>query len=202
MQLSSPSHAATRRSFIQRAVSFMGALAVSGGTMFLVACASVANDLLTAFQSVLDILSGAGLVPGGALVVTALNNVLAAVQAYENAPSADKGTLGEKLATIISIAQAQLQSWFTGLNLTGTLATVIESLVAVILATLAGLLPTLPSPPTQPDEVRSAKALPRQIGYVPVATITITRGGLKSASETFRLSFNSALVAGGFKKAF
>jgi hypothetical protein len=170
--------------------------------MFLAACASVVNDLVTAFQSILGILAGAGLVPGGALVVTALQNVLSAVQAYESAPSADKVTLGEKLATIIAIAQADLQTWFAGLNLTGTLATVIESLVAVILSTLAGLLPTLPSPPTQPDEVRAAKALTRHIEYVPVATITISKGGLKSASESFRSTFNAKLTTQGYKKVF
>ena len=191
-----------RRAFIQSGLSYLGLLAISGGTMFLAACASVVNDLVTAFQSILNILAGAGLVPGGALVVTALQNVLSAVTAYENAPAADKVTLGEKLATIIAIAQADLQTWFAGLNLTGTLATVIESLVAVILGTLAGLLPTLPQPAFIPDEVRAAKSLPHQVTYTPVATITLTKGGLKSASQAFRASFNSKLTASGYGKAF
>ena len=153
----------SRRSFIQRTSLFLGALAVSGSTMLLTACASVVNDLLTAFQTILNILSAAGLVPGGALVATALSNVIADVQAYEAAPAADKATLGEKLALVIQIAEAQLQTWFTGLGLTGTLAVIIESLVGVILSTLAGLLPTLPVPPTVPAEIVAARSLAHQI---------------------------------------
>lgn len=192
----------SRRSFIQRTSLFLGALAVSGSTMLLTACASVVNDLLTAFQTILNILSAAGLVPGGALVATALSNVIADVQAYEAAPAADKATLGEKLALVIQIAEAQLQTWFTGLGLTGTLAVIIESLVGVILSTLAGLLPTLPVPPTVPAEIVAARSLAHQITFKPVATITLTKGGLDKASKQFRSQFNSQLTANGYAKTF
>jgi hypothetical protein len=192
----------SRRSFIQRTSLFLGALAVSGSTMLLTACASVVNDLLTAFQTILNILSAAGLVPGGALVATALSNVIADVQAYEAAPAADKATLGEKLALVIQIAEAQLQTWFTGLGLTGTLAVIIESLVGVILSTLAGLLPTLPVPPTVPAEIVAARSLAHQITFKPVATITLTKGGLDKASKQFRSQFNGQLTANGYAKTF
>jgi hypothetical protein len=192
----------SRRSFIQRTSLFLGALAVSGSTMLLTACASVVNDLLTAFQTILNILSAAGLVPGGALVATALSNVIADVQAYEAAPAADKATLGEKLALVIQIAEAQLQTWFTGLGLTGTLAVIIESLVGVILSTLAGLLPTLPVPPTVPAEIVAARSLAHQITFKPVTTITLTKGGLDKASKQFRSQFNSQLTANGYAKTF
>src|SRR5208282_42794 len=104
----------TRRGFIQKVSMLFGALAVSGSTMFLTACAAVVNDLLTAFQSILNILSAAGILPeGGALVSTALSNVIADVKIYENAPAADKASAGEKLSLVIQIAQAQLQTWFS-----------------------------------------------------------------------------------------
>lgn len=192
----------TRRGFIQKVSMLFGALAVSGSTMFLTACAAVVNDLLTAFQSILNILSAAGILPGGALVSTALSNVIADVKIYENAPAADKASAGEKLSLVIQIAQAQLQTWFSGLGLTGVLAAVVESLVSVILGTLAGLLPTLPVPPTSAPEIAAAKALSRRVVYKPVATITITRSGLDKASGQFRKSFNAALTSNGYAKAF
>src|SRR5208282_2035580 len=196
----------TRRGFIQKVSMLFGALAVSGSTMFLTACAAVVNDLLTAFQSILNILSAAGILPGGALVSTALSNVIADVKIYENAPAADKVSAGEKLSLVIQIAQAQLQTWFSGLGLTGVLAAVVESLVSVILGTLAGLLPTLPVPPTVTwemiSEIAAAKALSRRVVYKPVATITITRSGLDKASGQFRKSFNAALTSNGYAKAF
>lgn len=192
----------SRRSFIGRSLSFLGVLAVSGGTMFLTACGEVAQDLLTAFTSILNILSAAGIVPGGALVVTALDDVIAAITAYLNAPAADKTTLGMKLALIIADAQAELQTWFSGLHLTGPIALVVESLVSVLLATLAGFLPTLPQPPQESAKVRAAKALPRQIVYKPVATIHCTKSGLSSASKAFRSNFNQALTSQGYAKTF
>jgi hypothetical protein len=192
----------TRRSFIQRTSVFLGAVAVSGSTMLMTACASVANDLVTAFEAILGILSAAGIVPGGAVVVTAIQAVLTQVQAYLNAPAADKTTVGMSLALVIADAQADLQTWFASLNLTGTLAGVIESLVNVLLSTLAGFLPTLPVPPTESANVRAAKALAHQIIYKPVATIMITKHGLDKASGQFRTTFNATLKANGFNKAF
>jgi hypothetical protein len=191
-----------RRTFVQSLMALAGTLAVTGTTMLMTACASVVNDLVTAFQSILNILAAAGLVPGGALVVTALNNVLSEVLAYESAPAADKVTVGEKLALIIQIAQADLQTWYSGLGLTGPIAIVVESLVGVLLSTLAGLLPTLPQPVTIPAEVRAARALARQIIYRPVSTVPITRRGLDAASKQFRASFNNTLTKNGYNRAF
>jgi hypothetical protein len=192
----------TRRGFVQRAAMFLGALTISGSTMILTGCADVANDLVTAFQAILVILSAAGIVPGGAVVVAALNAVLSAVQEYLNAPAADKATVGMKLALIIADAQADLQTWFTNLNLTGTLAVVIESLVSVVLSTLAGFLPPLPVPPTESVKVRAAKLLRNQIVYKPAPTIICSRSGLKSASNLFRNAFNAAETTNGYSKTF
>ena len=193
----------TRRGFIQRVSMLFGALAVSGGTMFMSAC-GVVNNLLTAFQTILNILSAAGLVPGGALVTTALSAVISELQAYESAPAADKDSIGMDLSLAIQLAQARLQSWFSGLNLTGPLAVVIESLVSVILSTLAGLLPTLPVPPQSRYAAISSelKAVPHPVIYRPVGTIIINKKGLRRAYEQFRTSFNAVLVAYGYQKAF
>jgi hypothetical protein len=187
-----------RRTFVQSLLALTGTLAVTGVSLVMTACASVVNDLVTAFQSILNILSAAGLVPGGALVVTALDNVLDAVQAYENAPSVDKTSLGQKLALVVQIAQAQLQSWFSGLNLTGPIAVVVESLVSVLLSTLSGLLPTLP-PPVRPPELAAGT---HRITFKPAATIQITKSGLAAASKQFRATFNNDLTSHGYAKTF
>lgn len=192
----------SRRDFVKRAAMFVGALSASGSTMFLTACANVENSLLEAFQSILSILSAAGLVPGGSLVTAAINAVISELQAYEAAPANDKTSIGQDLSLAIQLAQARLQTWFAALNLTGPLAIVIESLVSVLLSTLAGLLPTLPSPPTQNEEILRARALPHPIGYKPVPPIMITRRGLKKAYVQFREKFNSVLTAHGYKPAF
>jgi hypothetical protein len=189
----------SRRSFIQRTATFLGALALSGTTVFLTGCSNLANDLVTAFADILSILSAAGIVPGGALVTAALNAVLSEVQAFENAPAADKTSIGQDLSLAIQLAQARLQTWFQSLNLTGTLATVIESLVSVILSNLAGLLPTLPVPPSLPAEITEAGRR-QKITYKPVPTISVTRSGLKQASLRFRMAFNDDLTSHGYQQ--
>jgi hypothetical protein len=189
----------TRRGFIQRMFMALGAVAISGSTLFLTACGNVANDLVTAFNSILNILSAAGLVPGGALVVTALEAVLSEVTAYINAPAADKTSIGQDLSLAIQLAQARLQTWFTGLGLTGTLAVVIESLVSVLLSTLAGFLPPLPVPVTLSKEIKESRDT---IVYRPVAVIHCTKSGLRAASKQFQSSFNSVLTAKGYQKVF
>ena len=68
----------TRRKFAQYVLTTLGALAVSGSTMLLTACGNVAADIITAFQAILGILKGAGIIPGGE-IVAAVSAALSAV---------------------------------------------------------------------------------------------------------------------------
>jgi hypothetical protein len=180
----------TRRGFIQRTLMVLGALAVSGSTLFLTACGNVAQSIITAFQGILKILAQAGIITSQPLVVAvsaALDAVLGAVVAYAKAPAADKTSFGLQLALAIQLAQAQLQTFWSSLNLTGTLSIVVEGLVTILLSTLASFLPTLPAAPMT-KELREAKALPRQISYRPV-----TR-----SDKQFRHDWNALLTQHGY----
>jgi|SRR5208282_1615058 len=159
----------TRRSFIQRVTTLLGALAVSGSAMFLTACGNVAQSIITAFQGILKILAQAGVLTNQPIIMavtSALDAVLGAVTAYANAPAADKTSFGLQLALAIQLAQAQLQTFWNSLSLGGPVAIVVEGLLTVLLSTLAGFLPPLPVPPAN-EEVQRAMALPRHIPYTP-----------------------------------
>ena len=105
---------------------------------------------LTAFQAVVDLLD-----PAAALAVDAIIKLVKAgfadlqlaVQAYNNAPAADKTTLLQKIATVLSVLQNDIQTFWSSLNLPpGTLATLIQGLLGIILSTLAGFAGQLPAP--------------------------------------------------------
>ena len=59
----------TRRSFIQRVTTLLGALAVSGSAMFLTACGNVAQSIITAFQGILKILAQAGVLTNQPIIM-------------------------------------------------------------------------------------------------------------------------------------
>jgi hypothetical protein len=190
----------TRRSFIQRVTTLLGALAISGWTMLLTACNNVAQDIVTAFEQIVTILTNAGFIPNPAMVTeveAALNAVLAEVTAYENAPAADKTTVGLKLATLIQLAQEKLQSFFSIFAPVGPVGVLVEGLIEVLLDTLAGFLPALPAPPA----VAQAR-LAKRIVVKPIPPVTLTKHGMDSASKQFRASFNAVLTAHGYPKKF
>ena len=183
-----------RRSFMQWAGMALGALAVSGWTVFLTACGNVASSIITAFQGILKILATAGIITNQPIVVAvtgALDAVLGAVTAYANAPAADKTSLGLQLATAIQSAQAELQTFYSSLNLTGTLAVVVEGLITVILSTLTAFLPSLPVPPVS-AALRKSKTLPKQLVYQPV----------QRTDKQFRHDVNAICVKNNFGKIF
>jgi hypothetical protein len=186
---------ANRRDFVKYVATILGGLAVSGSTLFLTACGNVAADIITAFQSVLTILQGAGVVPGGEIVAAvsaALSAVLTEVTAYAQAPASDKTTVGLKLALLIQEAQAQLQTFWSGLNLTGVVAVVVKGVVSVILSTLAGFLPTLPVPATESEIVKKAARLPNMVTYIPQ----------KLTAKQFRAAVNKLMVDNKYPKVF
>jgi len=182
----------TRRSFLQRCTMLVGALTVSGSTLFLSGC-NVAQDIITAFQSILALLAGAGVIPAGPIVNAvnaALQQVLDDITAYQNAPAADKTTFGQRLSLAIQIAEANLQTFWNSLGLVGKLGSVVEGLIAIILSTLTGVLPSLPVPPTAPAEAMAAKRLSKKIIYV----------AKKRSSHEFRSDFNKELTTNGYPK--
>ena len=183
-----------RRPFMQWAGIALGAIAVSGWTVFLTACGNVASSIITAFQGVLKILATAGIITNQPLVVAvtaALDAVLGAVTAYANAPAADKTSFGLQLATAIQSAQAELQTFYSGLPITGTLAIVVEGLITVILSTLTAFLPSLPVPPAS-EKLRASKALPKQLVYKPV----------QRTDKKFRSDVNAVCTTNGYAKIF
>jgi hypothetical protein len=182
----------TRRGFIQRSLMLLGAIAISGSTMLLTACGNVAQDIVVAFKSLISLLANAGVIPGGSVitaVLAALQSVLDDVTAYQHAPAADKTSFGLRLALAIQIAQAQLQTFWSNLNLTGTLGLVVNGLVSIILSTLEAFLPALPLP-AQSDFVRDSMKLPHRISFVPQ----------KRDSKQFRSDWNNLMTQYGYQK--
>jgi hypothetical protein len=173
-----------------------GALALGIGEITMgLSCNNITQDVLTAFNAIVGILGGAGIIPGGPIVSVvslALQDVIVDVVAYNAAPSVDKTTTGLKLALAIQLAQAQLQTFYSGLNLTGTLAIVVEGGINIILSTLAGFLPVLPILPIPSPALKVAMTLPKQIVYVP----------MKRTARQFRSDFNKVFINNNYPKVF
>src|SRR5271157_4940360 len=120
---------ATRRGFIKQTGFAVGAAALFSNVLTQTAC--VFGDVyskivayvtvgLQAFQSVIDLLAGAGVINPGegtlidaaiALVKATFADIQTAVAAYEAAPSSQKQTLAGKISTAISVAEAQIQQF-------------------------------------------------------------------------------------------
>ena len=155
---------------------------------------------LQSFQSVIDLLTGAGVINTGtgstidtliALVKAAFADISAAVAAYESAPADQKQTFAQKVALAITIAEAQIQQFWNDLNIPDPkLASLIQGLLGIILSTLSGFLTQLPAPPPSSIAVR-AKALPKQIPF------TVKRRTVRE----FKSDFNNLLVQNGHAKA-
>ena len=183
----------TRRSFAGRMMAGAGMLAVSSmttacwftGTVFTQIMSYVGVGL-TAFQAVVDLLDPALAVAVNSIVApikAGFADLQLAVQAYNNAPAASKSTLLGKISTILSDLQSQIQNFWSNLNLPdGSLATLIQGLLGIILSTLAGFATQLPAP------VAAPRALPaKAISVAPV----------KRNKKQFEKDFNGALVAAG-----
>lgn len=194
----------TRR-FFGKGLGMIGLLSALGSTLFTVGC-GIVNEIasyvgigLQAFQSIVDILSGAGVITIGegsaidaivALVKSGFADLAAAVSAYDNAPASAKQSLLGKISTVISIIMAQIQQFWNDLHIPDPrLADTIKGLLGIILATLAGFLTQLPSPgPAAVKANDKVKALPNTL---PV------KAQVRKMTD-FKHDFNSILEQNGF----
>jgi hypothetical protein len=151
-----------------------GALALSIGEITMgVSCGSVFTDIenyvpigLQAFDlaiSLLDPVLATTLLPYINDVKGAFADVVAAINAYVNAPSSEKATLLDKITLVIQDALNAVQQFWSDANLPdGTLATTIEGILQIILSTLAAFLPLIGK-----VAVKKLKTFARPIPYTP-----------------------------------
>lgn len=156
---------------------------------------------LQAFQSVIDLLTGAGVISAGA--GTIIDNAIALVKAgfadvqtlvknYEDAPADQKQTLIGRISTAISVLEAQIQTFWNDLKIPDPkLAALISGLLGIILSTLGGFMTKLPAP-TLTKQSAAASTLPNRIAFTPQ---------LRTAKE-FRRDWNNFLAEHGQPKVF
>jgi hypothetical protein len=151
---------------------------------------------ISAFQSVVNILAGAGIItlPEGtaiaailALVKVGMSDVSAAVAAYEAAPAANKLTLAGKISTALSVVQGEVQQFWSDVVIPDAkMASTISGLLGLIISTIAGFVTALPALAVAAPKVVFNKTMP-------VAPKRI------SASQ-FRKEFNAILASGGYSE--
>lgn len=185
-----------RRSFLGRALTAVCSFVVLGTTATLTGCTSFQSILnyvqvgLQAFEAILSILAGAGVLVTPIQAVTALvkagfADLETAVNDYNAAPAAGKTTLSGKISTAITVLQNEIANFWTSLNLpNGNLAQTISGLLGVIVSTLEGFLTQLPAP-------AAARAkLPAQISGPAHARST----------NQFKADFNKILAANNYSQ--
>jgi hypothetical protein len=177
-----------------------GLLLSLGWSMVLTGCTSFAAILswvdtgLSAFQSVVDLLVGQGVLMvtiGSAIdllikaIKAAIADVGTAVSNYNAAPAASKVTLEGKISTALVVAQNLIAQFWNDLSIPDTkLASTVAGLLGLIVSTLAGFMSLLPPAPA-PAAVRT---FPKTL---PVST-------QKLSTAQFKAKFNGILAANGF----
>jgi hypothetical protein len=195
----------TRRTFGKLLLGSVGVLSTLGTMTLETACtfgtvfASIlkyVNVGLQAFQSIVDLLSGAGVLPVGEgtvidtailLVKTGFADLQTAVNNY-NASTGDKTTLLGKISTALSVLQASIQQFWNDLKIPDSkLSSLVQGLLGVILSVLAGFATQLPTPATTAIAKRAAE-LPNRIN-VPAQ---------KLSPKEFKAKFNQQLTENGY----
>lgn len=192
----------SRRGFAQSLGSVFGISMLAGSTFTLTGCSfSLTSTIesyisigISAFQAIVNILSAAGVIPPGAgtviavaiqAVKAAFADVVAAIQAYNDAPAADKTTLLGKITTALSAVEMELQQFWSDLSIPDSkLGSLIEGLLGVILSTIGAFISQLPPAPAP----ATTKALRKTIQFTPT----------KRSARTFRSDFNKMLTSGGY----
>lgn len=195
----------TRRGFAQSLGSVFGISMLAGSTLTLTGCSfsptaaieSYISIGISAFQAIVNILSAAGVIPPGTgtvlsvaiqAVKAAFADVVAAIQAYDDAPAANKATLLGKITTALSAVEMELQQFWSDLSIPDSkLASLIEGLLGVILSTIGAFISQLPPSPVPAP----AAALRKTISFTPT----------KRTARTFRSDFNKILTTGGHPEA-
>jgi hypothetical protein len=148
----------------------------------------------TAFNSVLTLLQGAGIIVPGAgqisaivtLIKVGLADLLAAVDEYKNAPAANKATFAGKVSTLLSVLNDNFAKFWGDLSLPGgSLVQLVTGVAGIIMAAIAGFAAQLPAPVVLASTFR--------VAGVQQTIITPKRMSLAS----FKKQFNTVVVANG-----
>ena len=190
----------TRRGFLKTTGLVSGTALVSGTLMGMSSCQTVEQEImnyipvaLTAFTTIVTLINpaeAAVLAPVIADVKIALADVQAAVVAYENSPDASKATLACKIVTAINIAEQEIQSFWSSLNLADAgLLAVIAGVIQIILSTLTAFIPSLNCSAPQAKSTRSFK---KTVAFQPK----------KRSLKQFKQDLNASFVKGGYTPVF
>jgi hypothetical protein len=194
----------TRRGFTKLSFGALALASTIGGTVFETACTfgTVFSAILKyvgvglqAFQAVVDLLTGAGVLPIGAgpgilaivaLVKAGFADLQTAVTNYNNNPG-DKTTLLGKISTALATLQANIQQFWNDLQIPdGKLASLVQGLLGLIISTLQGFATQLPPPAPTPAMEASAQ-LPKRLSVAPQ----------KLSLSEFKKRFNTLLIENG-----
>jgi hypothetical protein len=190
----------TRRQILRATILFvtlglsLSQMAVSCGAIF-AKILQYATVGLQAFQSVVDLLAGLGLinVAGGAaidatiaLVKVGFADLQIAVNDYNSAPAANKSTLEGRISTTIQVLQNDIGKFWTGLTLPDAkMASLVAGLLGIITSTLAGFATQLP-----PAPAALKMAMPVALG---------SAAKMRSTSQ-FKKDFNAVLNSAGYSR--
>lgn len=188
-----------RRNFVTRVGS--GALFVLAGGLSILTTGCTAfstilswiNVGLTSFQSIVDLLAGAGvinIVLGSAIdliikaVKAGIADIGAAVTSYNDAPAASKANLLGKIGTALMTAQNAIAGFWNDVSIPDPkLASTVAGLLGIMVSTLAAFQTQVPTPPVA--AVRLAKQLP---AAAPKAR----------SVKQYKADFNALLTANGY----
>ena len=194
----------TRRAFAKLSTSGIGLFVAFGSLLSMTGCtlmdkiSSYVGIGLSAFNSVIVILSTAGVIPPGLgvpiqLLITAVKaafaDVSAAIAAYENAPAGDKSTLLGKVTTALAAVELKLQQFWNDLSIPDVkLASLIESLLGLITSTISAFITQLPPAPKPAPPIPQPAQLSRRLSAPPQ----------KRTVSQFRKEFDAIVTAGGY----
>jgi hypothetical protein len=195
----------SRRSFAQLSLGAVALASTLGSTVLETACtfgtvfAAILKYVgvgLQAFQAVVDLLTGAGVLPLGsapaldaiiALVKAGFADLQVAVTNYNNNPG-DKTTLLGKISAALASLEANIQTFWSDLQIPdGKLAALVQGLLGIIISTLQGFATQLPAPAPTPA-LKAAAENPKRL-TVPT---------LKLTPAQFKKRFNALLEQNGY----
>jgi hypothetical protein len=155
---------------------------------------SYAPTVLAAVATVISILTTGGVltVPISAtitgiitLISTAIANLIAAVNNYQNAPSASKTMMLGAVATALADAEANVQAFWNDLTIPDpALATLVQNLLGVVVSTLQGYINALP--------VQASSATPAMVKRNSLSRL-INVPAKRRSLGTFKSDFNAYL---------
>lgn len=193
-----------RRQFSGRLASFALLLVAGGSSLFTTGCAAFATILawvtvgLTSFQSIVDLLAGAGIINvllGSAIdliikaVKAALADIGTAVSNYNTAPTTAKANLLGKIGTALMVAQNMIGQFWNDVTIPDAkLASTIAGLLGIMVSTLAAFQTQVPTPPTPP--VVAVARFPKQLSAAPKAR----------SIKQYKSEFNALLIANGYSQ--